>query len=70
LFTIDPNLDSIERELIVLRIEHSDLDFMIDSVAHRLPGDDLILKRLKKKRLTLRDKIARLESALIPDGQA
>lgn len=43
---------------------------MIDAAALAAPRNDLALRRLKKKRLALRDKIARLESALIPDNQA
>lgn len=70
MFTLDLYLDSTQRELIALRMEHGDLNAMIDAAAHRLPSDELVLRRLKKKRLALRDKIARLESTLIPDGQA
>lgn len=70
MFTIDPDLDSPERELIALRVEHGDLNAMIDAAAHASPMDELVLRRLKKRRLALRDKMARLESALIPDDQA
>ena len=70
MFTLDPNLDSPSRELIALRVEHSDLNAMIDTAGHFTPMDELVLRRLKKKRLALRDKIAKLESALIPDGRA
>lgn len=70
MFTIDPELDFPERELIALRVEHGDLNAMIDAAAQASPMDELVFRRLKKKRLALRDKIARLESALIPDDQA
>lgn len=70
MFTIDPDLDSPVRELIALRVEHGDLNAMIDAASQALPLNELALRRLKKKRLALRDKIARLESALIPDDQA
>ena len=70
MFTLDPNLDLPARELIALRVEHSDLNAMIDAASRTTPMDELILRRLKKKRLALRDKIARLESALIPDDRA
>lgn len=63
-------LDSPQRELIALRLEHGDLDAMIDAASLVLPMDEIVMRRLKKKRLALRDKIARLESALIPDGRA
>ena len=70
MFTLDPNLDSPTRELIALRVEHGDLNAMIDAASLTIPMDQLVLRRLKKKRLALRDKIARLESALIPDDRA
>lgn len=70
MFTIDPDLDLPERELIALRVEHGDLNAMIDAAVCTSPLDELVVRRLKKKRLALRDKIARLESALIPDDQA
>lgn len=63
-------LDRPQRELIALRLEHSDLNAMIDAAAQSKPLDELVMRRLKKKRLALRDKIARLESSLIPDGCA
>lgn len=70
MITIDPHLDSPEREIIALRVEHGDLNAMIDVAGRSTPMDELVLRRLKKKRLALRDKIARLESSLIPDDRA
>lgn len=70
MFTIDPDLDSPARELIALRVEHGDLNAMIDAASQASPLNELALRRLKKKRLALRDKIARLESTLIPDDLA
>jgi hypothetical protein len=60
------NLHSAERRLIDMTIEHADLDALIDLMAHALPVDQLMFKRLKKRRLVLRDKIAQLESSLRP----
>ena len=63
----------ITRRLAELRLEHRDLDTAIDVLAHadRLgEHDDLALKRLKRRKLMLKDCIARLESALIPDQPA
>jgi hypothetical protein len=62
----DENLHSPQRRLIELRIEHADLDDLIDRAALDRPGDDLALRRLKKRRLLLRDQIARLEAELEP----
>ncbi len=58
---LDTNLHSPERQLIELRMEHADLDAMIDRLADTSPLDELMLRRLKKRRLALRDQISRLE---------
>ena len=58
---MDNNLHSLPRRLIELRIEHADLDSLIDRGRAERPDDDLALRRLKKRRLLLRDQIARLE---------
>ena len=42
-------------------MEHADLDAMIDRLAEQNPVDELMLRRLKKRRLALRDLITRLE---------
>jgi hypothetical protein len=70
LFTLDSNLHSPERRLIELRMEHADLDAMIDRAAEQAPVDELMMRRLKKRRLALRDQIARLELALDPKEPA
>jgi hypothetical protein len=67
---MDENLHSPQRRLIELRIEHADLDSLIDQAALEHPLDDLVLRRLKKRRLLLRDQIARLESRLDPPEPA
>lgn len=51
-------------------MEHSDLDALIDRVHADAPADELMMRRLKKKRLALRDEIARLQDALQPDEPA
>jgi hypothetical protein len=61
---MDENLHSPHRRLIELRIEHADLDSLIDRNAMDPPSDELMLRRLKKRRLRLRDQIARLEAEL------
>ncbi|MBT9500794.1 MAG: DUF465 domain-containing protein [Burkholderiaceae bacterium] len=58
---MDENLHSPQRHLIELRIEHADLNAMVDRIASELPIDQMALRRLKKRRLLLRDLIARLE---------
>jgi hypothetical protein len=64
------DLHSPQRRLIELRIEHADLDSMIDRLAEQTPLDDLALRRLKKRRLLLRDQIAQLEMLVDPPEPA
>ena len=67
---METNLHSPERQLIELRMEHADLDAMIDRVDLQQPLDELMMRRLKKRRLHLRDLIARFELALDPKEPA
>ncbi|MCC5861138.1 MAG: YdcH family protein [Gammaproteobacteria bacterium] len=53
-----------------LRIAHGDLDQVIDHLSHDPQVDQLMLRRLKKRKLQLKDAITRLESGLIPDLNA
>jgi hypothetical protein len=56
--------------LAELRIEHRDLDAAIENMAAAIGRDELQLTRMKKRKLLLKDAIARLESKLIPDLDA
>ena len=67
---MDDNLHSPQRLLIELRIEHADLDDLIDRNTLDRPADDLTVRRLKKRRLALRDQITRLEVELSPPEPA
>ena len=60
---LDFNLHSPERRLIDLKIEHADLNALVDIAAQAVPVDELILRRLKKRRLHLRDQITQLEQS-------
>lgn len=51
-------------------MEHAELDALIDRTSHEAPSDELKIRRLKKRRLGLRDQIARLELALDPKEPA
>lgn len=51
-------------------MEHADLDALIDRQVQLMPDDELALRRLKKRRLALRDQIARLEAETEPDEPA
>ncbi len=57
----------IEQRVRELEIEHGDLDDIIDRLAHTPAQDQLQLRRLKKRRLFLKDTLARLRDRLIPD---
>ncbi|HJV42340.1 YdcH family protein [Caulobacter sp.] len=66
----DPSEDSdiaIERRLADLREEHKDLDDAIQALEQRYQPDMLQIARLKKKKLSLKDEIGRLEDQLMPD---
>ena len=69
-FPVETNLHSPERRLIELRMEHAELDALIDGSGEERPLDELSVRRLKKKRLQLRDLIAQLELALDPKEPA
>ena len=53
-----------------LRIEHRDLDDVINRLQMDLYVDQVQMRRLKKRKLLIKDQIARLESQLIPDLNA
>lgn len=63
----DMNSEDIMRRLEMLRQEHRDLDSAIMALAEAGSGDQLQLARLKKRKLRLKDEIAALEDALVPD---
>lgn len=67
---MDEQLHSLTRRLIELRMEHADLNAAIDRMAEQVPVDELAVQRLKKRRLALRDMIARLELETQPDEPA
>lgn len=62
--------EAMRIKLIELRIEHRDLDSAIARMMEGPYTDQLQLTRMKKRKLFLKDMIARLESQLIPDLNA
>lgn len=66
--TEDPS--RIAAQLVELRVEHRDLDQAISRLAADREADELTLKRLKKRKLRIKDMITALESRLIPDLDA
>jgi hypothetical protein len=61
---------TIRQQLIQLLIEHRDLDEAITRMSEGIYVDQLQLRRLKKRKLVLKDSIERLKSMLIPDLDA
>ena len=57
----------IERRILELRQEHADLGLAIDALVSVPIHDELQLKRLKKRKLLLKDQISLLEAQLTPD---
>ena len=67
----DPaELSRLAERIAGLRQEHRELDAEIERMQVDMAADELAVKRLKKRKLQLKDMIARLESALIPDEPA
>ncbi|HZF15504.1 MAG TPA: YdcH family protein [Steroidobacteraceae bacterium] len=67
---VETDLFKNMEKLRQLRIEHRDLDDVINRLSIDFSTDELQMKRLKKRKLMLKDQIARLESQLIPDLNA
>ena len=63
----DGRSKGLEERLAVLREAHRDLDVAIDALRSLSVPDQLQLARLKKRKLRLKDEIASVEDALIPD---
>jgi len=63
----DEERAQIEARILALEIEHHDLDDVIARLAADPRQDQLQLRRLKKRKLFLKDSIARLRDRLIPD---
>jgi len=64
------DIKSLELQLLELRSEHRDLDEIIHEMIDSQHPDQLKIKRLKKRKLRLKDSIILVESRLIPDIDA
>lgn len=63
----DDKLADIRHQLHELQIEHRDLDLVIAHLSDHPPPDELLVRRLKKRKLALKDRILMLEVMLVPD---
>jgi hypothetical protein len=64
----DPS--EMARKLVELKVEHRDLDQVIARLVRDPQSDELQIKRLKKRKLRIKDMIGYLENKLIPDLDA
>lgn len=63
----ETDLESISDQLHELQVEHRDLDLVIAYMLENPPPDELLIRRLKKRKLGLKDRILLLEQMLTPD---
>ena len=66
----DENVETqkqILQHIAIMESEHRDLDAVIERLGEDLPFDQLKLQRLKKRKLVLKDEIAKLRSRILPD---
>ncbi|MEZ5465236.1 MAG: YdcH family protein [Lysobacteraceae bacterium] len=64
------SIGDLVRRLTELRSEHRDLDVAIDRLSQDADSDEIGLRRMKKRKLRLKDMIAYIENKLIPDLDA
>lgn len=63
----DAEIADIRAHLHELQIEHRDLDQIIMHLIENPPADELLVRRIKKRKLLLKDRIMQLEEMLVPD---
>jgi hypothetical protein len=64
---MDLDVEATKAKIEALKAEHRDLDEAIARLAEKVPLNHLHLQRLKKRKLALKDLVARLEGGLLPD---
>lgn len=63
----EPRAEWIKRRIVELSLEHRGLDSMIDALGNQGQFDELQLRRLKKRKLQIKDTILLLQMQLVPD---
>lgn len=63
----ESQISDLRAQLHELQIEHRDLDQVITHLIENPPPDDLLIRRLKKRKLVLKDRILQIELMLVPD---
>ena len=64
------DMHALTLRIVELQAEHRTLDEQIDSVQASLPVDELLMRRLKKRKLHIKDSIVQLQMRLTPDVPA
>ena len=63
----ETEISEVRAQLHELQVEHRDLDLVINHLIENPPPEDLLIRRLKKRKLLLKDRIIQLEEMLVPD---
>ncbi len=63
----DDDIETLRQKLVDYKSEHRDLDDVIARISETAPFNQIQIKRLKKRKLLLKDQITRIESRLLPD---
>lgn len=63
----EDEIKQIKTRVLELKLEHRDLDQLIEQLARDPSFEELHIKRLKKRKLQIKDELTRLEDNLIPD---
>ena len=63
----DDDIKRLRRQLAELKSAHRDLDDVIAHIGETAPFDQIQVKRLKKRKLKLKDQIAQIQSRILPD---
>ena len=66
----DEDSETLQARLVALQIEHRDLDAVIVHLSDAAAKDELLLRRMKKRKLQLKDQITLTERLLTPDEPA
>lgn len=67
MFENDPTEEALEARLAEVRQDHADLDAAIQALSQSPLPDMMLIGRLKRKKLALKDEITRIEDLLTPD---
>ncbi len=59
--------EAIQRRIVELQVEHRDLDDVIAQISALAGHNELLIRRLKKKKLQVKDQILQLQYQLVPD---